>query len=125
MSHPKNKGERNYQKKFQKEKIKKRYSNNEYRWSNTEWPVYSANRGSNWRSLPLDCDFNSPFYHNYRHMNGVYSNEPFYIAYSNISEIRRYGKKIARRQVRRYKHFLGGKKDNSYKKVFDYAWLIT
>lgn len=125
MGHPKNKGDRIYQKRSRKEKSRKRYSTHSYSSWLSECPVYAKNRGCNWPNWPLNCDYNSPFYNDFLYMKGNYSKEPFYIFYNKDFDRRRFVKKLARHQECHYKLYQGGKKSNLYKKVFSpiYWWL--
>lgn len=125
MGHPKNKGDRIYQKRSRKEKSRKRYSTHSYSSWLSECPVYAKNRGCNWPNWPLNCNYNSPFYNDFFYMKGDYSKEPFYISYNKDFDRRCFVKKLARRQERHYKLYQGGKKSNLYKKVSRpiYWWL--
>lgn len=125
MGHPKNKGERIYQKDFHKAKVRKRYSTRSYSNWPSEWPFYAKNRGCNWSNWPLDCSHNSPFYNDFLYMKGDYRKEPYYISYSKDFERRRAVKHFAKRASRRYIYYQYGRKNNLYKKVSSsyYAWL--
>ena len=121
MKHPCNKGERNYQKKFLKEKIKKGYATGEFKYGGP-FPVYAANRGRHWSNLKLDCDFDSSFYNDFRNMTGIFANEPFYICSLDMPNRKRYLKKVARRKARREN--ICNKKSNSYKKCYPLYWEL-
>lgn len=125
MGHPKNKGDRIYQKRSRKEKVRKRYSTHSYNNWLSECPAYAKNRGGGWTNWFLNRDYNSPFYNDFLYMKGDYLKEPFYIFYSKDFDKRRFVKKMARRQERHYKLYQGGKKSNLYKKVSKpiYWWL--
>ena len=121
MKHPCNKGERNYQKKFLKEKIKKGYATGEFKYGSS-FPAYAANRGTNYFNAKIKVYSDSPYFKDFINMTGIFANEPFYICSLDMPNRKRYLKKVARRKVRREN--ICNKKSNSYKKCYPLYWEL-